>query len=262
VLWLQVWKPTFFIVMLFILMIRRGWDMFQNVDKALITRTATGGISMDAIFFGLPILMIPFLIWWVYEYMDWSNDTFQVTSDSIIDIDRKPFGQEERKSAQIDNILGTQYKRIGVAGYFLNFGTVYITVGGMQMAFEDVLDPASVQADIDRRRATKLAKKKESEASAERDRMATWLAIYHQTRNQILDQEEDKKYSGGTRDVTTQSLAANAAPPAAKNDSAQTNTTGQYSAAHAKTDAAPKSSDTDDDGGDFADDDYEDGESG
>ncbi len=203
VLWLQAWKPTFFLGILLILMIRRGWEMFQSLEKGLITRSETG-VSLDSIFFGLPVLMIPLIIWLVYQYMDWSNDIFQVSADQIVDIDRKPFGAEERRSAQIDNILGTEYKRIGLAAYFLNFGTVYITVGGMQLAFEDVMDPAAVQSDIDRRRATKLAKKKETEASGERERMATWLAIYHQTRNQIFNEEEEKRVAEGKMGKTQQ----------------------------------------------------------
>ena len=62
----------------------------------------------------------------------------------------------------------------------LNYGTVYITVGGAKLAFEDVLDPAGVQADINRRRVARIAKKNEDTANVERERMAVWLAAYHQ----------------------------------------------------------------------------------
>jgi len=57
---------------------------------------------------------------------------------------------------------------------------VHISVGGGQLAFEDVLDPAGVQADINRRRMARLAKKSEDTVNLERDRMAVWLAAYHQ----------------------------------------------------------------------------------
>jgi hypothetical protein len=64
------------------------------------------------------------------------------------------------QSAQLENILGTEYQRIGILGEIFNYGTVYITVGGTQLAFEDVIDPASVQSDINRRRLAQAARKK------------------------------------------------------------------------------------------------------
>ncbi len=192
----QVWKPTFFIVMLFILMISRAIKLFQSPDLAFYQRTATG-ISFDTIAVSLPLLLVPLILWWIWEYIDWNNDIFQVTSDTIIDLDKKPLGTEERRSAQIENILSTEYKRIGLAGYVLNFGTVYITVGGSKLAFEDVMDPAAVQADIDLRRSARLAKKKETEVAADRERMATWLALYHQNKQDLDDNPPDTKKENG-----------------------------------------------------------------
>jgi hypothetical protein len=189
----QVWQPTFFIVMILILMVSRIIHIVKSPQLAFITRTETT-ISFDTITVSLPLIMLPFIVWWVWQYVDWSNDIFQVTSDTIIDIDRKPFGTEERRAAQIDNILSTEYRRIGLAGYILNYGTVYITVGGTQLTFEDVLDPAAVQADIDLRRAARLAKKREREVAAERERMATWLALYHQN---MKDLQENPPDDGG-----------------------------------------------------------------
>jgi hypothetical protein len=42
------------------------------------------------------------------------------------------------------------------------------------------LDPAGVQADINRRRMARIAKKNEETVNLERERMAVWLAAYHQ----------------------------------------------------------------------------------
>jgi hypothetical protein len=61
-----------------------------------------------------------------------------------------------------------------------NYGTVHISVGGTQLTFDNVLDPAGVQSDINRRRMIRIAKKNEDAGSADRDRFATWLAAYHQ----------------------------------------------------------------------------------
>ena len=128
----------------------------------------------------LPILLIPVALWWIYQYIDWRNDIFQVTPDEILDIDKKPFGSETRRAAPLENILSTESERVGLAGYLLNFGTVYITVGGANLDFEDVLDPTAVQADIDRRREARAAQKREFEAISERERMSDWLVAYHE----------------------------------------------------------------------------------
>jgi len=86
--------------------------------------------------------------------------------------------------------LGTFYERKGVLGNVFNFGTVYITVGGNKLAFEDVMDPATVQSDIDRRRMERTAKKNEGVVAAERDRMAEWLATYHRSAQDFKDEEK------------------------------------------------------------------------
>jgi hypothetical protein len=133
---------------------------------------------------------LPFLAWFSYMVMDWSNDKFEVTNDQIIDIDRKPFGTETRNAAPLEGILGTFYERKGILGNLFNFGTVYISVGGSKLAFENVMDPASVQSDIDRRRMARSARKKEGEVAAERDRIAEWLATYHRSVQDFRDEEK------------------------------------------------------------------------
>ena len=121
----------------------------------------------------------------VYNYVDWENDIYQVTPDQIVDVNRKPFGTEDRKAAPLENILSTEYKRTGILGMLLNFGVVMIMVGGAQFRFEDVADPPGVQQDIVRRQQGRLVKKREVEGAADRDRMAEWLAVYHRTIDEI-----------------------------------------------------------------------------
>ncbi len=131
----------------------------------------------------------------VYGYLDWNNDVYQVTPDQIVDLYKKPFGDENRRSAPLETILGTEYKRNGIIENMLNFGTVYITVGGTQYDFDDVMDPPGVQQDIARRQAARLQKKKESDGAADRDRMAEWLSQYYKVIKEI---EDEKKRSGAS----------------------------------------------------------------
>jgi hypothetical protein len=65
-------------------------------------------------------------------------------------------------------------------------------VGGSKLAFENVIDPASVQSDIDRRREARQAKQAAAKVAAERERMAEWLATYHLNAEQLRREEEKK----------------------------------------------------------------------
>lgn len=190
VLFRQVWQPSAFLLLILAWMISRAIHLILSPTESFFTRTAENHLRPDTIFFSLPVLMIPFIAWWVYQYIDWRNDIFQVTQDQILDIDKKPFGTEERRVAPLDNILSTEYKRLGLAGYLFNFGTVYISVGGTKMAFEDVSDPASVQADIDRRRLAARQKKEEVQIKREQERMADWLVAYHENAEEFRRQQE------------------------------------------------------------------------
>jgi CRP-like cAMP-binding protein len=181
----QASRPLIFFLVLLGLMISRAWNLAQDPNNFLFERLETGGFRPDTIFVTIPLLMLPFIGWMVWEYIDWNNDIFKVTPDEIMDIDKKPLGTEERRAAQIENILSTEYKRVGLMGYLFNYGTVYISVGGTKLSFQDVLDPAGVQADINRRRMARIAKKSDESANVERERMAVWLAAYHQNASEF-----------------------------------------------------------------------------
>jgi hypothetical protein len=148
------------------------------------------GFSVDAWTLAFLIAFVPFAGWFIYELMDWSNDKFEVTNEQIIDIDRKPFGTESRNAAPLEGIMSTVYERKGLMGNIFNFGTVYITVGGSKLAFEDVMDPATVQSDIDRRRMARTAKQNEAKVAGERERMAEWLATYHRAAKDFNEEEK------------------------------------------------------------------------
>jgi len=187
----QAWMPLLGTLAVLLMFLYRLIQLVFLPNEAFIS--LQGGVIVDAWAGALLIALVPFAGWLVYEVVDWSNDKFEVTAEQIIDIDRKPFGTETRNAAQLENILGTNYERQGIWGNLFNFGTVYITVGGSKLAFEDVLDPAGVQSDIDRRRMARSQKKNEATVSAERERMAEWLATYHRSAREFQEEEDKKK---------------------------------------------------------------------
>ena len=189
VLFRQAWIPilgTLGVTGLFL------YRLFQLafVPEAFIS--LQGGFTVDAWAGVLFIAFFPFMAWLIYEVADWSNDIYQVTNEQIIDLDKKPFGTESRNAAQLESILAIEYERIGILGEIFNYGTVYITVGGTKLAFEDVIDPASVQSDVNRRREALAARKRESQAAQERERMAEWLVAYHQNAESFRREQEQK----------------------------------------------------------------------
>ena len=187
---MQAWMPLAGIFAVLALLLTRLWRLAFDPTASFIS--FAGGINIDTWSMVFFLAMFPFIVWLIYEIADWSNDKYQVTAEQIIDLDKKPFGTETRNAAQLDSILGTEYKRIGILGNLFNYGTVYITVGGSKFAFEDVMDPPAVQSDIDRRRMARTAKKKETEVSLERERMADWLATYHHSAEDFRKEVEKK----------------------------------------------------------------------
>ncbi len=171
---------------LLVLLGYRLWSLWRDPEQALIRLQPSFNIDLSFLFISLAILGVLGVIF--YRFWDWTNDIYMVTDEQVIDVDRTPFGKETRTAAPLDNILSTGYTRLGIMANLFNFGDVQINVGGGTLVFEDVADPAGVQADIDRRRVVRMAKKKESEAAAERERMANWLAVYHQSADELKKQ--------------------------------------------------------------------------
>jgi len=191
VLLLGAWIPFLGSLGFLLLLIARLFMLAFDPLQSLFT--FDGGFSMDTWTIVFFLAFFPFGGWFVYEVLDWSNDQFEVTNEQIIDIDRRPFGTESRNAAQLESILSTNYIRKGILGNLFNFGTVYITVGGSKLAFEDVMDPATVQSDIDRRRMARSTKQNEAKIAGERERMAEWLATYHKSAQDFYNEEKKNK---------------------------------------------------------------------
>jgi hypothetical protein len=129
------------------------------------------------------------MLWWLYRYVDWANDIYQITPEQIIDVYKKPLAREERKVAPIENILGTEVDRKGLIGILLNYGDVIANVGTTQFTFEGVLDPVSVQQDIVHAQETFLHQKAERDRARRQGEMVELIDIYHD------------KYAAGDRDT-------------------------------------------------------------
>lgn len=134
-------------------------------------------------------LLVPAFGWWVYQFMDWANDLYQITADQILDVYKKPLARELRKIAPLENILGTQVKRKGIVGLLLNYGDVIAQVGTEEFSFEGVFEPNRVQQDIVRAQEALVERRRELERRQRRDELAEWFGVYHEESRQRQGEE-------------------------------------------------------------------------
>lgn len=178
----STWKPLLVSLVLLVIWIIRMADGFEFISKG----GTLGFLSL--LWFGMAM-------WMLYTYWDWRNDVYQITPEQIIDLDKKPFGTEEKKIAQLENILSIQYKRLGIPGILFNFGTVSISVGTNQFTFDEVYDPSRVQADLFRRMAEKQFRSKQTEINEERERVSDWIATYHEHQDEFRSKPRSRNLS-------------------------------------------------------------------
>ncbi len=117
--------------------------------------------------------------WWLYQYLDWANDKYIITNDQVIDIYKKPLGNEDKRSASLDTIQEIEYKRLGILGLLLNYGTVFILIGTERLTFDEVYNPSQIQQEIFERMNAKKQKDKLQKELHEREQIADMLEIYH-----------------------------------------------------------------------------------
>ncbi|MCS6906353.1 MAG: hypothetical protein RML93_00555, partial [Anaerolineales bacterium] len=131
-------------------------------------------------------------LWWLYHYLDWSNDIYQLTPDQILDIERKPLGKEDKKTASLDSILSIEHDRKGILPLLFNYGDVIVNVGQTQFTFDGVANPDQVHHDIRAYMEARARKKRERELLQERERMMEWLSIYHEEEKSLRQQSGGK----------------------------------------------------------------------
>lgn len=180
ILFLKSWKPLAAALVLAILF-AMIWD--SAVQILGFTLVLLAGL-----------LYLGVLGWFVYDYLDWSNDIYRLTFDQILDIERKPLGQEVKKSAPLESILSIEHERSNLIGILLNFGDVIVNIGQTQFIFHGVYNPDQVHQDIATYREALKRRKQEAERARERERMVSWLTSFYRQAEKI-EQERNRDTS-------------------------------------------------------------------
>lgn len=124
------------------------------------------------------LFFVNFLVF-LYIFLDWQNDRYVLNNRQIMDLDKKPFGKENRRTAPLNTIQSVEYNREGIAGIILNFGTVYIRVGDTRFTFDDVPRPYDVQQEVTERQQTVKEREAREKSKNEREVILDWIEIYH-----------------------------------------------------------------------------------
>ena len=127
------------------------WPLVIMAATIMILRLITNLVWIDP----LPLWVVATLVvlgcagWIVYQVEDYRNDCYLLTSTTLVDIDRRPFGPELRRSASLGSIQ-TVTLQTTFLGSWLGYGDVVMTTAGMggQFTFHRVPRPNEVAAAI------------------------------------------------------------------------------------------------------------------
>lgn len=165
----KTWIPTLLFLLLFVFV------AFQIDDYILGSTNIFASFPMF-LFYAMIFLVL--LGWGTYGYLDWSNDIYQLAPEQIRDIERKPLGDELKKTAPLESILSLEHHRDGIIQLIFNFGNVVINVGETRFIFRGVYNPDQVHQDVSDYIESLRRRKREIEAARERERMLNWLLNY------------------------------------------------------------------------------------
>ena len=99
---------------------------------------------------GLLIVGALYLAW---QTADWYNDSYIVTDDRIIDVEKVPFIKEDRREARLTMIQDVNYDQPNIVARLFGFGDVVVQTAGRTGAFtfSRVPNPQEVQREISQR---------------------------------------------------------------------------------------------------------------
>ncbi|MBX3053110.1 MAG: cyclic nucleotide-binding domain-containing protein [Caldilineaceae bacterium] len=150
------------------------FDFYQQVDQA-ISQTIFGLEFILAIVF----LVLAGAIAWVVA--DWWNDTYELTNDRIIDIEKLPlFLSEERKEARLSEVQDVRLSISSPLEMILNYGDIIVQTAATDGAFtfDHVPNPRAVKEEINRRLIEWRRNDERNKARAQMQDLPDWFEMY------------------------------------------------------------------------------------
>ena len=175
-----------------------AFDFYQQVDQA-VSQTIFGLEFLLGIFFLILLMAIAWVI------ADWWNDTYELTSDSIIDIEKLPlFLAEERKEARLSEIQDVRLNISSPLEMILNYGDIVVQTAATEGAFtfDHVPNPRAVKEEINRRVIEWRRNDERRKARAQMQDLPDWFEMYRRLEagveptRVVLDSEAPREVKG------------------------------------------------------------------
>ncbi|HWQ15353.1 MAG TPA: PH domain-containing protein [Roseiflexaceae bacterium] len=141
------WRPSWVFMALALARPTLG---FLLVAAALVMLATIGAIGAEIALVVGAVALLVFGGWFYWIREELINDVYVLNRQTIIDVDRRPFGPESVRRAQLGAIQDISFD-VSFIESLLGFGTVVITTGGAgggRFTFNHVPDPRGVQATI------------------------------------------------------------------------------------------------------------------
>ncbi len=175
VLLVQVALPS--LLLLFELLFLAG-----GFSSVALLRQIQSSLDAQTLLVSGGLVTLATLGWILWAVTDWWNDTYTVTEDRIIDVEKLPlFLSEQRREAQLSDIQDIRLEMNSPLKVMLNFGNIIVqtAAGEGAFTFDHVPNPRIVKEEITRRM---IAWRREDERRKAQDRsrdLPDWFEMYN-----------------------------------------------------------------------------------
>ncbi len=173
-----IWWQIVGLIGLGVLLFLNFFSTSESLFSVSTQTTLTAAFILGTIFV--------FMLW--YHFVDYQNDLYRLTSEMIIDLEKKPFGKEDSKTAPLKNIQSIRVAKHGIIQVLLNYGSVKVNVADGVLDFIYVHNPAQVQRDIFYKKRQLEISEEKSDTSREHERMTDYLKMYRK----VWQEEDDR----------------------------------------------------------------------
>ncbi len=125
------------------------------------------------------------LIWAIYRFEDWRNDSFRISGGYVIDLYRKPLGlKETRRQVDLVSVQNIRTEQKGFASFLFRYGNVVlVTAGGASdTVLTGVSKPWRIQEILFRRREEEIRRREYCERNRAKDDLARFAEAMEQIR--------------------------------------------------------------------------------
>jgi CRP-like cAMP-binding protein/membrane protein YdbS with pleckstrin-like domain len=120
--------------------------------------------------------------WAAWIVTDWRNDTYEIDSKQIADVEKKPlFFSEQRRTALLGEIENIEVNIPSPLHYLLNFGNVRLQTAASQgeFSFDWVPDPRGVAEEVRRRIEIYRYEQETNRARQRAQELPDWFEMYN-----------------------------------------------------------------------------------